>query len=173
MFKRAVMPEARAALAPEMSRNSPCRGGWRWGAPHLHSADRPSLVRHPLRPFPRQLSCAHDANSGLGGVHLVSPVAIEIDEQFIRDRTQTRTRTRTSAPFLAWVGFSQLKHAYTRPAKLPGDKTVRASPIPTLASISTSLRAKELGRAEWPLSVKVSVNWGADELFAINPALPH
>jgi len=25
LFKRAVMPGARAALAPEMSRNSPCR----------------------------------------------------------------------------------------------------------------------------------------------------
>ena len=39
-------------------------------------------------------------------------------------------------------------------------------PIPTLASISTALISKELRQAEWPLSVKVSVNWGADELFA-------
>jgi len=126
---------ARAALAPEMSRNSPCRGRWRWGAPRLHSADRPSLVRHLLRPFPRQSSCAHDGNSGLGGVHFASTVAIGFDEQFIKDRTQTRTRTRTSEPFLAWVGFSRLKHACTRPDKLPGGKTGHASPIPTLASI--------------------------------------
>ena len=47
-----------------------------------------------------------------------------------------------------------------------GTKTGRRGAIPTLASISTSLSSKELGRAEWPLSVKVSVNWGADELFA-------
>ena len=101
----------------------------------LHSADWPNLVRHPLRPFPRQSSCAHDGNSGLGGVHFASPVAIGFDEQFIWDRAKTRTRTRTSEPFLTWVGFSRLKHACTRPDKLPGGKTGQASPIPTLASI--------------------------------------
>jgi hypothetical protein len=50
-------------------------------------------VRHPLRPFPRQSSCTHDGNSGLGGVHFVPPVAIGFDGQFIRDLTQTRTQT--------------------------------------------------------------------------------
>jgi hypothetical protein len=71
----------------------------------------------------------------MGGVFFVSPVAIGFDEQFIRDRTQSRTRTRTSGPFLAWVGFSRLKHACTRTDKLPGGRTGQASPIPTLASI--------------------------------------
>jgi hypothetical protein len=41
-------------------------------------------------------------------------ICLEFDEQFIKDRTQTRTRTRTSEPFLAWVGFSRLKHACSR-----------------------------------------------------------
>ena len=98
----------------------------------------------PSRPFPRQSSCAHDGNSGLGGVHFASPVAIGFDEQFNRDRTQTRTRTRTSRPFLAWVGFSRLRHACIRSDKLPGGKTGQASPIPTLASIRILLNIKPL-----------------------------
>ena len=35
---------------------------------------------------------------------------------------------------------------------------------------STSLRSKELGRAEWPLAVKVSVNWGVNKQPAHNSA---
>jgi hypothetical protein len=74
-----------------------------------------------------------------------SPVAIGFDEQFLRDRTKTRTQTRTSEPFSAWVGFSRLKHACTRPDKLPGGKTGQASPIPTLAYSSNCVCSKELG----------------------------
>jgi len=46
-------------------------------------------------------------------------------------------------------------------------------PIPTLASISTSLSSKELGRAEWPLSVKVSVKCGAEQQPAHNSSKLH
>ena len=106
--------------------------------------------QYPLRSFPRQSSCAQDGNSGLGGIHFALLVAIGFDEQFIRGRTKTRTQTRTSGPFLAWVGFSRLKHACTRPDKLPGDKRGQASPIPTLASKFTSLLFSTVCRGFFP-----------------------
>ena len=62
--------------------------------------------------------------------------------------TKTRTQTRTQRPFLAWVGYSQLKHAWTRANKIPGGKAGEGSPIPTLASISNCASSKELGSWE-------------------------
>jgi hypothetical protein len=37
---------------------------------------------------------------------------------------------------------------------------------PTFGAIFSGLKRSDLRKEDWPLSVKVSVNWGADEPFA-------
>jgi hypothetical protein len=70
------------------------------------------------------------------------------------------TKTRKRLILLAFVSYEAVRLWWWGGSNgvVVFGKSPKTCSIPTLASISTRLRTKELSRLEWPLSVKLSVN---------------